>query len=132
MVSRSAIVERPGNRSIEMADKIKIVFAALLVVAGIAMFYYFADKAMILRVAAVLGGMVAATLLFLTTEMGRQFKGYAQESVEEVRKVVWPTRKETLQTTAIVFAFVVIMAMFLWLVDGSLLWGMKKLIGRGE
>ena len=132
MVSRSAIVERPGNRSIEMADKIKIVFAALLVVAGLAMFYYFADKAMILRVAAVLGGMVAATLLFLTTEMGRQFKGYAQESVEEVRKVVWPTRKETLQTTAIVFAFVVIMAMFLWLVDGSLLWGMKKLIGRGE
>jgi preprotein translocase subunit SecE len=115
-----------------MADKIKIVFAALLVIAGVAVFYYFADKPMIVRVAAVLGGLVAAGLMFLTTEMGRQFKGYAQESIEETRKVVWPTRKETLQTTAVVFAFVVIMALFLWLVDGSLLWTMKKLIGRGE
>jgi preprotein translocase subunit SecE len=115
-----------------MAEKIKIVFAALLVIAGIGLFYYFADKPMIVRVGGVLAGLVAAALLFLTTEMGRQFKVYAQESVEETRKVVWPTRKETLQTTAIVFAFVVVMALFLWLVDGSLLWTMKKLIGRGE
>jgi preprotein translocase subunit SecE len=115
-----------------MVDKIKIVFAVLLVMAGIAAFYYFAERAMIIRVAAVLGGMVAASLLFLTTNAGRVFKVYGQESVEEVRKVVWPTRKETLQTTAIVFVFVVVMALFLWLVDGSLLWTMKKLIGRGE
>jgi preprotein translocase subunit SecE len=115
-----------------MAEKIKIVFAGLLVIAGLAVFYYFADKPLIVRVGAVLGGMVAAALLFLTTEMGRQFKSYAQESVDETRKVVWPTRKETLQTTAIVFVFVVIMALFLWLVDGSLLWTIKKLIGRGE
>ncbi len=115
-----------------MVDKIKIVLAALLVAAGIAAFYYWGDKALIVRVGAVLGGMVAAALLFLTTEMGRQFKAYAQDSVDETRKVVWPTRKETLQTTAIVFVFVVIMALFLWLVDGSLLWAMKKLIGRGE
>lgn len=115
-----------------MAEKIKIVLAALLVIAGIAAFYYFSNQLMIVRVGAVLGGLVAASLLFLTTEWGRQFKTYAQESVEEVRKVVWPTRKETMQTTAIVFAFVVVMALFLWLVDGSLLWTMKKLIGRGE
>jgi len=114
-----------------MVEKIKIAFAALLVVAGIAMFYYLADKPMIARVGAVLGGIVAASVLFLTTEMGLQFKTYAQDSVEETRKVVWPTRKETLQTTAIVFVFVLIMALFLWLVDGSLLWIMKKLIGRG-
>jgi preprotein translocase subunit SecE len=110
----------------------KAVISALLVVAGIAAFYYFGDKPPIVRVGAVLAGMVAAALLFLTTEWGRQFKGYAQESVEETRKVVWPTRKETLQTTAIVFVFVVVMALFLWLVDGSLLWAVKKLIGRGE
>jgi preprotein translocase subunit SecE len=115
-----------------MVEKIKIVVAALLVIAGVAAFYYFSDKLMIIRVGAVLGGLVAAALLFLTTGMGRQFKVYAQESVEEVRKVVWPTRKETIQTTAIVFGFVVIMALFLWMVDGSLLWTMKKLIGRGE
>jgi preprotein translocase subunit SecE len=115
-----------------MVDIVKSVIAGLLVVAGVAAFYYFGDKIMIARVGMVLGGLVAGSLLFLTSESGRQFKAYAQESLEEVRKVVWPTRKETMQTTAIVFVFVVIMALFLWLVDGSLLWTMKKLIGRGE
>ena len=57
---------------------------------------------------------------------------YAQESVAETRKVVWPTRKETMQTTAIVFVFVVMMALFLWAVDASLLWIVKKLMGTGE
>jgi preprotein translocase subunit SecE len=127
-LGRGLLPKRPDT----MADKIKIVVAALLVAAGLAGFYYMAEKALILRVGAVLGGLVAAGLLFLTTELGRQFKAYAQDSVDETRKVVWPTRKETLQTTAVVFAFVVIMALFLWLVDGSLLWTMKKLIGRGE
>ncbi len=126
------IGERPGIRYILMVDKIKVVIAVLLVIAGIAAFHYFTDKALILRVLAVLGGLVAGGLLFLTTLWGQQFKVYAQESVDETRKVVWPTRKETLQTTGIVFAFVVIMALFLWLVDASLLWIIKKLIGRGE
>jgi len=134
MVSRreNVIGERPGIRFILMVDKIKIVGALLLAIAGIAAFHYFADKALIVRVLAVLGGMVAGGLLFLTTVPGQQFRVYAQESVDETRKVVWPTRKETLQTTAIVFVFVVVMALFLWLVDGSLLWIVKKLIGRGE
>ena len=68
-----------------MVDKIKIVFAALLVIAGIAAFYYFSEKAMIVRVAAVLGGMVAAGLLFLTAEIGRQFKTYTVEYPELVK-----------------------------------------------
>ena len=70
--------------------------------------------------------------MFWLTEPGKQFYAYAQESVTETKKVVWPTRKETLQTTAIVFAFVIVMALFLWLVDASLLWVVKKLIGQGE
>jgi len=115
-----------------MVDKVKSVIAGLLVVAGVAAFYYFGDKILIARVGMVIAGLVVGGVLFLTTEWGRQFKAYAQDSVDETRKVVWPTRKETLQTTAVVFAFVVIMALFLWLVDGSLLWTMKKLIGRGE
>jgi len=115
-----------------MVDIVKSVIAGLLVVAGIAAFYYFGDKLLIARVGMVLGGLVAAFVLFLTTVWGQQFKVYAQESVAEVRKVVWPTRKETLQTTAIVFVFVLVMALLLWLIDGSLLWIMKKLIGRGE
>lgn len=115
-----------------IVDKVKSIFAGLLVVAGVAAFYYFGDKILIARVGMVLAGMVAGGLLFLTTEWGREFKVYAQESVEEVRKVVWPTRKETMQTTAVVFVFVLIMSLLLWLIDGSLLWIMKKLIGRGE
>jgi preprotein translocase subunit SecE len=126
------IGERPGIRFKVMVDKLKVVVALLLVVAGIVAFHYFTDKALIVRVLAVFGGLIAGGLLFITTAWGQQFRVYAQESVDETRKVVWPTRKETLQTTGIVFVFVVIMALFLWLVDASLLWVVKKLIGRGE
>jgi len=112
-----------------MADKIKIVAAALLVVAGVAGFYYLGERAMIIRVAAVLLGFAAAAGVFATSQPGKEFYDYSQESIAETKKVVWPTRKETLQTTGIVFAFVVIMALFLWMVDASLLWVVKKLLG---
>ena len=112
-----------------MADKIKIGLAALLVIAGLGGFYYFAESLAIVRLGSVLAGLVAAFLVFWTTEPGKQFYVYAQESVVETRKVVWPTRKETLQTTGIVFLFVVVMALFLWAVDTGLLLIVKKLIG---
>jgi len=115
-----------------MADKIKIAAALLLVVAGLAGFYYFSESAAIIRVGAVMAGLVLGFVVFWMTAPGKQFYVYAQESVAETKKVVWPTRKETLQTTAIVFAFVIVMALFLWLVDASLLWVVKKLIGQGE
>jgi preprotein translocase subunit SecE len=115
-----------------MADKIKIALACLLVIAGLAGFYYFADSPTIVRLGSVLAGLAAAAFVFWTTVPGKQFYVYAQESAAETRKVVWPTRKETIQTTAIVFAFVVVMALFLWAVDASLLWIVKKLIGTGE
>ena len=115
-----------------MADKIKIGLAALLVIAGLAGFYYFAESLAIVRLGSVLAGLVAAFVVFWTTEPGKQFYVYAQESVVETRKVVWPTRKETLQTTGVVFLFVVVMALFLWAVDASLLLIVKKLIGQGE
>ena len=103
-----------------MADKIKMALAVLLVVAGLAGFYYFADSPAIVRLVSVLAGVAAAAFVFWTTMPGKQFYAYAQESVAETRKVVWPTRKETLQTTGIVFLFVVVMALFLWAVDASL------------
>jgi preprotein translocase subunit SecE len=115
-----------------MADKIKIAISALLAVAGLAGFYYFSESATILRVGSVMAGMVLGSIVFWMTEPGKQFYVYAQESVAETKKVVWPTRKETLQTTGIVFAFVVVMALFLWLVDAGLLWIVKKLMGQGE
>ena len=115
-----------------MVDKIKIVLAVLLVAAGIAGFYYFGDSPAIVRLGSVLAGLIAAAFVFWMTVPGKQFYVYAQESAAETRKVVWPTRKETIQTTAIVFLFVVVMALFLWAVDASLLWIVKKLIGTGE
>jgi preprotein translocase subunit SecE len=115
-----------------MADKVKIALAVLLVVAGLAGFYLFSDSPAIVRVLSVLAGLAAATGVLWTTVPGKQFYVYANESYEETKKVVWPTRKETMQTTGIVFVFVVLMALFLWAVDSSLLWMIKKFLGQGE
>ena len=109
-----------------------MVVAVLLLMAGIAAFYYFSGSPAIVRLASVLAGFGAGAAVMWTTDPGKRFYVYAQESVSETKKVVWPTRKETLQTTGIVFAFVVIMALFLWLVDASLLWAVKKLMSQGE
>ena len=114
-----------------MADKIKLVLAVLLVIAGIAGFYVLKDDATILRVASVLAGLVAAALVAWTTAPGREFFTFAQESVVETKKVVWPSRKETVQTTGMVLAFVLVMAIFLWIVDALLVWGVKFLMGPG-
>ena len=111
-----------------MVDKLKFVLAALAVVAGIAGFYLLAPDASLLRGASVLGGLVVAVLLIWTTAQGRQLAAFVRESTYEARKVVWPTRKETLQMTAYVFAFVVIMALFLWFTDKTLEWVLYDLI----
>jgi preprotein translocase subunit SecE len=114
-----------------MADKIKMGVAVLLVIAGIAGFYLLRDSALILRVASVLGGLITAALVAWTTAPGRVFFTFAQESVAETKKVVWPSRKETVQTTGMVLAFVLVMAIFLWIVDALLVWGVKLLMGPG-
>ena len=113
-----------------MVDKIKITVALLLAAAGVAGFYFLDRSPMILRVASVLSGLAAGAVVFWMSGPGRVFHAFAQESVNETRKVVWPTRKETLQTTGIVFAFMVVMALFLWAVDASLLWAVKKLLSQ--
>jgi preprotein translocase subunit SecE len=103
-----------------MADKIKFAIAVLLVVAGIAAFYWFSDSATVLRVLYVLAGLAAGAVVGWTTEPGKRFYVFAQESVVETKKVVWPTRKESFQTAGAVFAFVAVMAVFLWFTDKSL------------
>ena len=114
-----------------MADKIKMGVAVLLVIAGIAGFYVLRDSALILRIASVLGGLIAAAAVAWTTAPGRVFFIFAQESVAETKKVVWPSRKETVQTTGMVLAFVLVMAIFLWIVDALLVWGVKLFMGPG-
>jgi preprotein translocase subunit SecE len=111
-----------------MVDKIKLVAAIALVVLGIAGYYWLAEAPIVLRVLSVIGGLVAGGLVAALSDPGRQFFTYARESVGEVKKVVWPTRKETLQSTAAVFAFVVAMAVFLWLTDKTLEWVLYDLI----
>ena len=111
-------------------DKIKLGFALLLLIAGIAGFYYLRDSAMVIRVISVLAGIVLAVVVVWFTPQGKQFYAFGRESSDETRKVVWPSRKETVQTTGVVFAFVLVMAIFLWMVDAGLLVAVKYLMGQ--
>jgi preprotein translocase subunit SecE len=110
------------------ADIAKLVIAVALVVAGIVGYYWLADRALILRVLSVLAGVAAGATVAWFSTPGREFAVFASEAVGEVKKVVWPTRKETIQTTAAVFAFVVVMAVFLWLSDKTLEWVLYDLV----
>jgi preprotein translocase subunit SecE len=114
-----------------MINKIKLLVAFLLLAAGIAGFYLLADKATVLRILAVLAGLGAALAVLWTTPIGQQSLVFVGESVAEARKVVWPTRKETIQTTMVVFVLVVIMAAFLAVVDIGFAFMVQWLMGRG-
>jgi preprotein translocase subunit SecE len=110
-------------------DIFKLVIAVALVAGGIVGYYWLAESALVLRVLAVAAGLGAGALVAaFTTTPGREFVVFAQEAVVEVKKVVWPTRKETVQTTAVVFAFVVAMALFLWISDKTLEWVLYDLV----
>ena len=110
------------------ADKAKLAAVVALVVASLAGFYLLGKQGALAQWAVLLLGLAAAVGVFLTSEWGRQFVGFARDAVKEVKKVVWPTRKETLQMTGYVFAFVVLMALFLWLTDKTLEWVLYDLI----
>lgn len=101
-----------------------------MLAAGIAGFIYLRDSAMVIRVLSVLLGIILAIGLAWFTTQGREFYVYCKESVEETKKVVWPTRKETIQTSGIVFAFVLTMAIFLWLVDAGLMSSVKLIMNQ--
>ena len=118
------------NQGMRTADIAMLAVAALLVAAGIFGYYWLADSALVLRVLAVIGGIAAGLAVGYFSAPGREFAVFAGEAVGEVKKVVWPTRKETMQTTAAVFAFVAVMALFLWLTDKTLEWALYELILR--
>ena len=111
-----------------MLDKIKLAIAVGLIVLGVWGYYFLAEQALILRVLSVVAGVLAGAAVAWFSAPGREFALFAAESVAEVKKVVWPTRKETMQTTAAVFAFVVVMAVFLWFSDKTLEWVLYDLI----
>ena len=104
------------------ADKAKLAGAALLVLASVVVFYYLGKQDLWVRVVALLVLLAAAVGLFFTSESGKQLIAFGQDSVKEVKKVVWPTRKEATQMTGYVFAFVFLMALYMWLTDKTLEW----------
>ncbi len=112
------------------ADKAKLVGAGLLALAAPAMYHVLGSQSIWMRVAVLFALLAAAIGLFFTSESGRQLIAFGRESVREVKKVVWPTRNEALQMTGYVFAFVVAMALFLWLTDKTIEWVLYDLILR--
>lgn len=110
------------------ADKARLAAAAALVVASVVGFYLLGKQGALAQWATLIAGLVAAAGVFLLSGPGRQFLAFARDAWHEVGKVVWPTRKEALQMTAYVFAFVVVMALFLWLTDKTLEWVLYDLI----
>jgi preprotein translocase subunit SecE len=118
--------------AVKLAERIKIAVAAVIAVAGLVAFYALLDKQpAAVRVAILLGSFALGAVVMWFTEAGQAFIVFARESIEEAKRVVWPSRKETLQTTGVVFAFVFVMAIFLWMVDAGLLWITQKLLGQG-
>ena len=110
------------------ADKAKLAVAGALVIGAVAAFYALGKQDLWLRVVALLVLLAAAAGVFFVSEPGKQLIAYGRDSSREVRKVVWPTRKEAMQMTAYVFAFVFVMALFLWLTDKTLEWLLYDLI----
>ena len=121
-----------SNTSVETvstgADKAKLAVAGVLVIGAVVAFYALGKQDLWLRVIALFAVLGIAVALFFTSESGKQLIAYGRDSTKEVKKVVWPTRKEAMQMTGYVFAFVFVMALFLWITDKTLEWALYDLI----
>ena len=110
------------------AEKLRLGVVVLLVVGALVAFYLLAAQGSMIQWGGLIGGLVLAVVVFFTSESGKRLLAFGRDSWREVQKVVWPTRKETMQTTAFVFAFAVVMALFLWMTDKTLEWVFYDLI----
>ncbi|MGM0594044.1 MAG: preprotein translocase subunit SecE [Pseudomonadota bacterium] len=115
-----------------MADKIKLLVAALVLGAAFVAFYAFSDVATVFRVLGLLIAVIVAGFIASKSEVGKTTVGYTRGAVVEIRKVVWPTRKETVQTTILVMAMVVLVGIILWVFDWILASGVQLLTGQGS
>ncbi len=117
-MSNSSQVETVSNSG----DKVKVVLAIVMLVAGIFAYSFFTDYNIYARLGMFVAGLVLAIALFAMSETGKRAFGFATGSYNEMKRVVWPTRKETIQMTGIVFAFVSVMAILLWVIDKLITW----------
>ena len=113
-----------------MINKLKLALVIIFIVMGIAGFIYMNESAMVIRVLSILAGLILAAITARYTTQGQDFFVFCKESIEETKKVVWPNRKETLQTSGVVFAFVIAMALFLWLIDAALMSLVKLMMNQ--
>ncbi|MCP5425954.1 MAG: preprotein translocase subunit SecE [Gammaproteobacteria bacterium] len=111
-------------------ELVKLISAGVLVLLGLSGFYYFADYLLVGRILGLLLAVGVAGFIVITTEPGAQLVGFFKEVRMELRKVVWPTRTETLQTSLAVIVMVVVMGIFLWLLDILLFWMVRLLTGQ--
>ncbi len=125
----NAKTETPAGAS--ALDSVKLVLSAALLLGGLVGYYWFADASVLLRAVGVVVSLAAAIGVFLTTAKGREVWRFIQSSRIELRKVIWPTRQETFQTTMAVIVFVIIMGLFFWGLDMFLLWATRMLTGQG-
>jgi preprotein translocase subunit SecE len=110
------------------ADKAKLAAAAALLLSAFVAYYLLAKQGGWVQWGALLVGVAAAVAVFFVSESGRQLLGFGRDSVREVKKVVWPERKEAIQMTLYVFGFVLVMALFLWVTDKTIEWVFYDLI----
>jgi len=116
------------EQSTSAIDTFKLLTAVLVLIAGVVGFYYFEEESQLLRVLGMLAVAVVAFLIAATSDTGRRGLGFVKDARVEVRKVVWPTRQETLQTTIAVLFMVILVAIMLWLFDMFLGWSVSKLL----
>lgn len=112
------------------SDLVLVTLAALSAVAGVVAFALLSEQPLAVRLGLLAGGLVLALVLAWFSSSGKRFLAYGQQSYEELRRVVWPTRKETLNTTGLVMAFVVIIAFFLFFCDAIIQWGLYDVLLR--
>jgi preprotein translocase subunit SecE len=110
-------------------DVVKLALAIILIVGGLGGFYYYADQSLLFRVIGLLFVLLTAVALVYTTSLGQSFWRFAQGSRIELKKIVWPTKKETMQTTLIVGVMVLFVGILLWMFDGLLMWGIGQVTG---
>ncbi len=113
-------------------DSLKLLFSLVLVVSAISGFYYFAEYSLLYRVLGLIGVCIVSLFLGLTTTQGQILWSFCADARTEIRKVVWPTRQETIQTTLIVMLMVTVVGVILWLLDMFFLWGVRLLTGQGS
>jgi preprotein translocase subunit SecE len=113
------------------ADKVKLAAAIVIVIAGVAGYYLLANQATWMRWLPVIGSLALAAVVVAFSRYGSEFRRFVELARIELRKIVWPTRQETLQTTLVVFGFVIVAGLFFWVLDLVLAWATKALTGTG-